>query len=133
MASPMNSKSILISTNALLTAVVIGILPFFHSIIFTVALMTLAICFISSITGGAWALAGDVSPTSIKASASAIMSFRGYFGGAFTPVVSGMIVDTTGSYTLAFISGGIIARCAALCFWGNVKKPIEAEQTSDDS
>ncbi|MGG0409853.1 hypothetical protein [Peribacillus simplex] len=60
------------------------------------------------------ALARDVSTTSIEASASAIISFRGYFGGAFTPVVSGMIVDTTGSYTLAFISGGIIARCAAL-------------------
>ncbi|MCM3676092.1 MFS transporter [Peribacillus simplex] len=125
MASPMNSKRILISTSAILTAVVVVILPFVHSIIFTVALMTLAICFISSITGGSWALAADVSPTSVVASTSAIMSFGGYFGGAFSPIVAGMIVDTTGSYTLAFISGGIIAGCAALCFWGIVKKPIE--------
>ncbi|MBO1625135.1 MULTISPECIES: hypothetical protein [Bacillus] len=33
--------------------------------------------------------------------------------------------DTTGSYALAFISGGIIAGCGALCYWFIVQKPIE--------
>jgi hypothetical protein len=51
--------------------------------------------------------------------------FGGYFGGAFSPVVAGMIVDITGSYSLAFISGGVIAGGAALCYWFIVKHPIE--------
>ncbi|HEK9100687.1 MFS transporter [Bacillus pfraonensis] len=125
MASPINSKRMLISISAVLTAIVLIILPFVHDIVSTVALMTLAICFISSITGGAWALAGDVAPASSVASVSSIQSFGGYFGGAFSPVVAGMIVDTTGSYALAFISGGIIAGCGALCYWFIVRRPIE--------
>jgi cyanate permease len=49
------------------------------------------------------------------ASTSAIMSFGGYFGGAFSPIVAGLIVGTTGSYTLAFII---------------VSKPIEVRTNS---
>jgi cyanate permease len=51
-----------------------------------------------------------------------IQNFGGYFGGAFSPVVTGFIVDATGSYLLAFVSSGI---CAALCYWFIVKDPIE--------
>jgi fucose permease len=46
-------------------------------------------------------------------------------GGAFSPLATGMIADATGSYALAFISGGIIAGCAALCYGFIVKEPIE--------
>ena len=52
-------------------------------------------------------------------------SLGGYFGGAFSTVIAGMIADSTGSYSLAFITGGIIAGCSALCYWFLVKKPIE--------
>ena len=38
--------------------------------------------------------------------------------------VAGMIVDATGSYTLAFVSGGLIVASAAICYWFAVNKPI---------
>jgi len=72
-----------------------------------------------------WALAGDVAPPSMIASVGSIQNFGGYFGGAFSPIVAGMIVDATGSYTLAFVSAGIIVACAAICYWFIVKQPIE--------
>ncbi|REK64247.1 MAG: MFS transporter [Brevibacillus sp.] len=127
-AEPMHAKRMLIGICALAAAAVVVIIPFVHGIGTTITLMTLAVCFISAITGSAWALAGDIAPPSMVASVGSIQNFGGYFGGAFSPVVAGMIVDTTGSYALAFISGGVIAGCAALCYWLLVKKPIEEKQ-----
>ncbi len=122
--TPIAAKRWLICTCALLTAVTVVLIPFVHVLAVTLTLLTLSLCFVSAITGSAWALAGDIAPASMVASVGSIQNFGGYFGGAFSPLVAGMIVDATGSYSLAFISGGIIAGCAALCYGLIVKKPI---------
>jgi sugar phosphate permease len=124
-ASPINAKRCVISVCAIIAAVLLIMVPFVHGLGITMTLLTLALCFISAITGSAWALASDIAPPSMVGSVGAIQNFGGYFGGAFSPIVAGMIVDSTGSYSLAFISGGIIAGCAALCYWFIVRKPIE--------
>lgn len=125
MASPIKAKRIAISVSAICAAIVVCAVPFVESLAMTIALLTLALCFISAMTGSAWALAGDIAPPSMVASVGSIQNFGGYFGGAFSPVIAGLIVDSTGSYSLAFISGGVIAGCAALCYWFIVNKPIE--------
>jgi MFS family permease len=124
-ASPINAKRGMISVCAIVSAVLVIMVPFVHSLAITITLFTFALAFISAITGSAWALAGDIAPASMVGSVGAIQNFGGYFGGAFSPVIAGMIADSTGSYSLAFISGGIIAGCSALCYWFLVKKPIE--------
>jgi MFS family permease len=101
------------------------IIPFTHSLFLTIALLTFSLACISSITGNAWGLAGDVAPASKVASLGALQNFGGYFGGTFSPILAGFIVDATGSYSLAFISGGIIAACSALCYLLILRKPIE--------
>jgi sugar phosphate permease len=123
-ASPITAKRLLIVICAILAAVAVILVPFVHHLGVTLTLFTLALAFISAITGSAWALAGDIAPASMVASVGAIQNFGGYFGGAFSPALAGMIVDATGSYALAFISGGIIAGCAAFCYWFLVRKPI---------
>jgi sugar phosphate permease len=127
-ASPIRAKRLLISICAVMTALTVIPVPFVHSLWLTLVLLTFALCFISAITGSAWALAGDVAPPSMVASVSAIQNFGGYFGGALSPVITGMIADYTGSYALAFISGGMIAGCAALCYWFIVNIPIQEEE-----
>ncbi|MCQ6264763.1 MFS transporter [Fictibacillus sp. WQ 8-8] len=123
--SPIKAKRALISISAISAAIVVCAVPFVTGLAMTLTLLTLALCFISAMTGSAWALAGDIAPPSMVASVGAIQNFGGYFGGAFSPVIAGMIVDATGSYSLAFISGGLIAGCAALCYWFIVKNPIQ--------
>lgn len=123
--SPVKAKRALISICAILAAIVVIFVPFVDSLTMKITLFTLALCFISAITGSAWALAGDIAPPSMVASVGAIQNFGGYFGGALSPFIAGLIVDKTGSYSLAFISGGIIAGCAALCYWFLVKNPIQ--------
>ncbi|CAH0271822.1 putative L-galactonate transporter [Peribacillus simplex] len=123
--TPIKAKRALISICAISAAIVVCAVPFVKGLAITLTLLTLALCFISAITGSAWALAGDIAPPSMVASVGSIQNFGGYFGGAFSPVVAGMIVDATGSYSLAFISGGLIAGCAAICYWFIVKHPIQ--------
>lgn len=123
--TPIKAKRALISICAISAAIVVCAVPLVKGLAITLTLLTLALCFISAITGSAWALAGDIAPPSMVASVGAIQNFGGYFGGAFSPVVAGMIVDATGSYSLAFISGGLIAGCAAICYWFIVKHPIQ--------
>ncbi len=122
--SSMKSKQILMSVAALIAGATVIFMPFVNTIGSTISLMTIALFFIAAITGNAWALASDVAPVSMVASVGSIQNFGGYFGGAFSPVVAGIIVDVTGSYTMAFVSGGIIAACAAIFYFFLVKKPI---------
>ncbi|MCF8566798.1 MFS transporter [Alicyclobacillus tolerans] len=120
------AKRSLITIYAILAGIACVIIPYVQSLALTLTLMTLALAFISAITGSAWAIPGDVCPQSMVASVGAIQNFGGYFGGAFSPVVAGIIADSTGSYTLAFVSGGIIAALTAVFYWFMVRKPIAA-------
>jgi MFS family permease len=99
-------------------------LPFTQSITTTLVLMTVGLAFIAATIGNAWALAADIAPSSMVATVSAIQNFGGYFGGAFSPVAAGIIVDRTGSYSLAFVIGGAIAGCAALFSWFMARRTV---------
>lgn len=123
--TPFFAKRIMIVICSIVGGVLVVSVPFTHSIAATMIIMTLALCFLSSVSANAWALPGDVAPDKLVASVGSIQNFGGYFGGALSPVVTGLIVDVTGSYNLAFISGGIIAGAAALCYWFIVRHPIQ--------
>jgi sugar phosphate permease len=116
-ASAMGAKRMIIAGCSIGAAVCAIALPFTQSITMTIVLMTVGLAFIAATIGNAWALAADIAPPSMVASVSSIQNFGGYFGGAFSPVVAGFIVDRTGSYSLAFVIGGAIAGCAALFYW----------------
>ncbi|WP_321942641.1 MFS transporter [Paraburkholderia tropica] len=123
-ATPIVAKRLMIVVTSLGAAVCAVALPFVDSIGATVTLMTLGLACIAATIGNAWTLAGDIAPNSMIASVSAIQNFGGYFGGAFSPVVAGFIVDRTGSYLLAFVIGGVIAGCAALFYWFMARRAI---------
>lgn len=123
-ATPIIAKKGLIGVCAILAGITVIALPYATSLAATLTLLTIALVLLSAISSSAWALPGDIAPASMVASVGGIQNFGGYFGGALSPVIAGMIVDHTGSYALAFTSGGIIAACAALCYWFLVKEPI---------
>ncbi|WP_144157471.1 MFS transporter [Paraburkholderia sp. BCC1885] len=130
LASPIDAKRLLIAGCATGAAVCAIALPFTHALSVTLVLFTVGLAFIAAVVGSAWALAADIAPSSMVASVSAIQNFGGYFGGAFSPVVAGFVVDHTGSYALAFISGGVIAGCAALFYWFMARQPIRDDNAA---
>ncbi|AYD03538.1 MFS transporter [Neorhizobium sp. NCHU2750] len=126
-ASPLNAKRATISVSALLGGAALMIAPFFTSLGGTLILLSIGMAMLSSLSANGWALPGDVAPSSMVGSVGSIQNFGGYFAGSLSPLVTGMIADATGSYAMAFISGGFIAACSAICYWFIVRAPIEAE------
>jgi sugar phosphate permease len=94
---------------------------------------TLAIAFISAslflvyVTSTcAWALSSVAAPTNCTASIGAMQNFGGYLGGALAPTVTGLIVQSTGSFVLALVVGAGIGTLSALSYLFIVDQPITA-------
>ncbi|WP_114809645.1 MFS transporter [Paraburkholderia kururiensis] len=125
-ATPIGAKRAMLVTCAIGAAACAVAMPFVASLNGTLVATTLGLAFIAAMIGSAWALAADIAPPPLVASVSSIQNFGGYFGGAFSPVVAGYLVDHTGSYAIALVSGGLIAGCAALFYGLMVRKPVPA-------
>lgn len=87
-----------------------------------------AICgvqlFINIASSGGWAMAATLADKRTTASLGSLQNFGGYFGGAFAPLVTGLVVSSTGSFVLALLIASVVAVLAAgLYAWG-VRKPI---------
>jgi sugar phosphate permease len=94
---------------------------------------TLAIAFISAslflvyVTSTcAWALTSVGAPTNCTASIGSMQNFGGYLGGALAPTVTGLIVQSTGSFVLALAVGAGIGVLSAASYLFMVKDPITA-------
>src|SRR5271167_444319 len=94
---------------------------------------TLAIAFISAslfllyVTSTcAWALASVAAPTNCTASIGAMQNFGGYLGGALAPTVTGLIVQSTGTFVPALVVGALIGVASAASYLFVVDQPITA-------
>src|SRR6202034_867538 len=74
----------------------------------------------------AWALSSVAAPTNCTASIGAMQNFGGYLGGALAPTVTGLIVQSTGSFVPALVVGALIAVASAGCYLFIVESPITA-------
>lgn len=125
----MGSKKLVLVSAAVLTGVLLIIVPFVHSLVWAIVVLCMALGLIAIIQSQSWALTSDIVPDTHAARFGSIMNFGGYFGGALAPVITGIVVDQTGSYTPSFILAGIIAAMGALFFGLMVSKPIDATKT----
>ncbi len=72
----------------------------------------------------AWALSSVAAPTNCTASIGAMQNFGGYLGGALAPTVTGLIVQSTGSFVLALVVGAVIGVASAASYLFVVHDPI---------
>ena len=80
--------------------------------------------FLAIAQSGKWTLITAIAPQSYAASVSSIQNFGSYIGGTVSPIVTGMVVDATGSFVLALaIGAGVMVTGAALYYFG-VRDPI---------
>ena len=71
-----------------------------------------------------WTLVTAVSPQNFVSSCSSIQNFGSYIGGAVSPVLTGYVVDKTGSFVLALVIGSAVMMGAALFYYFMVVRPI---------
>ena len=81
-----------------------------------VASISVAIFFGQSSSGTSWSLATACAPPNYAASLGAIMDFGGFIGGALAPMVTGFLVQATGSFTPALVVAGVIGLCSAVAY-----------------
>jgi MFS family permease len=81
-----------------------------------VASISVAVFFGFSASGTSWSLANACAPPSYAASLGAIMDFGGFIGGALAPMVTGFVVQSTGSFTPALLVAGLIGLCSAAAY-----------------
>jgi MFS family permease len=89
-------------------------------------------CLGLSITGK-WALTSALAPQSYCTSIASLMNFGGYLGGTISPVLTGYIVDSTGSFGVAFAIGAAMSVIGALFFYVMLKEPIRFEDLAAGS
>jgi MFS family permease len=63
-----------------------------------------------------WILVTAVTPQAYCASAASNQNFAGFLGGTLSPILTGFIVDTTGSFVVALTIGAVITLIGAALF-----------------
>jgi hypothetical protein len=81
---------------------------------------------------GHWTLVTAVAPQSQSASVSSIQNFGSYLGGTVSPLLTGIVVDRTGSFDLALAMGAVFMIIGAFFYGFVVRDPIELDETAED-
>jgi MFS family permease len=88
------------------------------------ACISASMFFLSFAQSGKWTLITAIAPQPFAASVSSIQNFGSYIGGTVSPVLTGAVVDATGSFALALLLGSGVMLCAAALYFFVVRDPI---------
>ena len=91
-----------------------------------VILMSFAMFFLSFGIAGKWSLITAVAPQSYCTSVASIQNFGGYIGGTVSPLMTGIVVDVTGSFVWAMVIGAVITVGSAAFLHFMVRDQIAA-------
>lgn len=97
-----------------------------------VALFCAAMFSLNVAIAGTWSLISVAVPSRMVASLASIQNFGGYFGGAFAPVVTGIIVQKTGAFTDALVISAVIAVIGAACYFFMTQLPPAASPDANE-
>jgi sugar phosphate permease len=114
--SPINSRKVPVIAGLIGMAMFTYVAAETPSNVVAVGSIAAALFFAGGASGMSWALASVAAPASCTASLGSIQNFGGYLGGALAPMVTGFIVQATGSFIPALLVGAAIAVGSALAY-----------------
>jgi sugar phosphate permease len=126
--APMKSRKYPAAIALLGTAVCTLAAAYVSSNALAVAFISASLFLVYLTSTCAWALSSVAVPTNCTASIGAMQNFGGYLGGALAPTVTGLIVQTTGSFVPALVVGALIGIASAACYLFIVDQPITARE-----
>lgn len=94
------------------------------SLFWAIVFISGAMYFVNLASGGSWALASVAAPRRLVASLGSLQNFGGYLGGSLAPIITGMIVDRTGSFVYALLIAAGVALAGAVAYILLVRAPI---------
>jgi nitrate/nitrite transporter NarK len=89
-----------------------------------IGLITLAMFLGYVASASAWAMVSVAAPANCTGSIGAMQNFGGYFGGALAPMVTGFIVQATGSFVPALLVGAALGLVCAAGYLVMIRRPI---------
>ena len=90
-----------------------------------IAVMSAALFSANLATTCGWALAASLAPAALVATVEAMANIGGSVGGSLAPLVTGYVVQASGSFTPALLLAGCIAAGCAGASWALTRRPIE--------
>ena len=90
----------------------------------SIACISASVFFINLSSGSGWALVSVSAPRRLVATLGSFMNFGGYLAASAAPIITGFIVDQTGSFVLALVIAAGVAVFGALANLFIVKDPI---------
>ena len=129
--TPLNSRKIPIICGLLGTAALT--IATAHATTETTVMSYVSLAYLLSGVASAsiWAIVTAAAPPDYIASSGSIQNFGGYLGGTCSPIVTGIIVDVTGSFVLALLIGAGMAVMGALVYLLMVTSPISGTELED--
>ena len=97
---------------------------FTPNLVLAMTYISAAMFFLNLASGGSWALVSVAAPRRLVASLGSLQNFGGYLGGSVAPVLTGVIVDRTGSFVNALLVAAAVAVVGGLFYLFVVKTPI---------
>jgi len=89
-----------------------------------IALMAVGLFGANVASSCGWALAALIAPNRSVATLEAVQNVGGSLGGALAPFITGMVVQSTGSFVPAFVLAGAIAIASAAIYWAGARRPV---------
>jgi MFS family permease len=125
--TPMGSRKLLISCALFgITACTLGTaFTAANSVALTLISLSMFLTYVAS--SAAWAAVPIAAPSHFTASLGSIQNFGGYFGGALAPMVTGFIVQRTGSFSQALLLSAAITLVSAFAYIALVQRPIQVD------
>jgi MFS family permease len=108
----------IVGASLLCMAVFTGLAAVADSAMLALAEIAAALFFNGCATTMAWAMVSVAAPRRCVGSLGSIQNFGGYLGGAIAPVLTGVLVQSTGGFDLALLTGAGLAlvSCVAYMF-----------------
>ena len=114
--SPVNSRKYPAAVALLGTAAFTVAAAYVTSNTLSIAFISVSLFLVYVTSTCAWALSSVTVPTNCTASIGAMQNFGGYLGGALAPTVTGLIVQSTGSFVMALVVGAVIGVVSAASY-----------------
>jgi MFS family permease len=130
--TPIASRKLMTAAALFIVALATLVAAETPSTVVAVASISAALFFGFSSGGTSWALANAAAPPHYAASLGAIMDFGGFIGGALAPIVTGFVVQATGSFAPALYTAGVIGLLSALAYVIGIRaEPIPPTPAAD--
>ncbi|MDP9889479.1 MFS transporter [Pseudarthrobacter enclensis] len=111
------ARKIPIVGGALLAAAAVLPVAYVENTALAIVLLSLGYFAAQVPIGVLWTLASDIAEPNQVASLGAIQNFGGFLGAAVAPIVTGLILDSTGgNYTMVFLIGGLLLIVGAVSY-----------------